>query len=299
MTERAGVDGPAEAVARSGGLTPTAVRQLARRHAIRPRKSLGQHFLIEPALARRIVALALVGHGDHVVEIGPGLGSLTVALASAGAHVVALEVDPQLVPAVEEAVRPWAEHVRVVLGDAMTADWRAVLDAPGPWSMVANLPYNVSVPVVLRALEDEPRIERLLVMVQREVGERLAARPGEEQFGAVSLRVAYRARARVVRKVSRTVFWPQPNVDSVLVLLERHPPEVDADPERLFALIRVAFAQRRKTMRNALVRFGLTSERAGAVLAASGTDPSVRPESLGLDSFAGLVRLVDEPEGPA
>lgn len=284
------------------GLIPSAVRELARRHGIRPRKTLGQHFLIEPALARRIVDLAGVGPGDRVVEIGAGIGSLTVALAGAGAEVVAVEVDTRLVPALQDAVAPWAERVRVVPADALTLDWAQTLPRsgpgePGPWTMVANLPYNVSVPVVLRALQEEPRIERFLVMVQKEVGERLAARPGGEQFGAVSLRVAYYATARVVRKVARSVFWPQPNVDSVLVMLERRPPPTDADHDRLFELIRVAFGERRKTMRNALVRFGLTPGRAEVALRRCAIDPSARPETLDLEAFGRLVTVVDEPAG--
>jgi 16S rRNA (adenine1518-N6/adenine1519-N6)-dimethyltransferase len=278
----------------SGTLTPSAVRALARRHGITPRKSLGQHFLIEPSLARRIVELASVHPGDHVVEVGPGLGSLTVALAEAGASVLAVEVDPKLVPPVEEATAEWRDHVTVLHADAMTIDWSGSLRDGAEWKMVANLPYNVSVPVVMRVLEEEPRISRLLVMVQKEVGERLAASPGEQQFGAVSLRVAYHANARVVRRVAQSVFWPQPNVDSVLVLLERRPPPVDADPERLFELIGVAFGQRRKTMKNALVRFGLSPAAAAEVLSRAGVDASVRPEQLGLFEFAELVKQIDE-----
>jgi 16S rRNA (adenine1518-N6/adenine1519-N6)-dimethyltransferase len=179
-----------------GPLTPAAIRRLAARHGIRPRKSLGQHFLIEPSLARRIVELAGVRPGSRVLEVGAGLGSLTMALAEAGADVVALEVDPKLVPALSEAVAPFGNRVRVVVADAMDADWAAILGPEGAeWAMVANLPYNVATPVVVRALESEPRIRRLLVMVQREVGERLAARPGDGQFGGVSLRVAYWAEA--------------------------------------------------------------------------------------------------------
>jgi 16S rRNA (adenine1518-N6/adenine1519-N6)-dimethyltransferase len=292
------VSGAAERTAvAAAGLTPSAVRALARRHGIRPRKTLGQHFLIEPALARRIVELAGVGPGDRVVEVGPGLGSLTVALAAAGAHVVAIEADAALIPAVEEAVAPFGT-VEVLHADAMSVAWGSVLHGPGPWRMVANLPYNVSVPVVLRVLDEEPRIERLLVMVQREVGERLAAQPGDPQYGAVSLRVAYAADATALRRVARSVFWPQPNVDSVLVSLERRPPPVGTDPDRRFALVRTAFAERRKTMRNALVRFGLPRERADPVLAACGIAPSTRPEALGLGAFAALVEQVDGRPAP-
>jgi len=274
-------------------LTPSALRDLAARHGIRPRRSLGQHFLIEPALARRIAALADVGPGSRVVEVGAGLGSLTVALAATGADVLAVEIDPVLLPALEEAVAG-ASNVRVVRTDAMAADWPSLLDGPGPWAMVANLPYNVATPVVVRALEQEPRITRFLVMVQREVGERLAAAPGSPAFGGVSLRVAYFARARVIRRVARSVFWPQPNVDSVLVSLERRLPPVATDRDRLFGLIRVAFGERRKTMRNAMVRFGLTAPAAAAALRACGVDPSARPETLGLEAFACLVEAAQE-----
>jgi 16S rRNA (adenine1518-N6/adenine1519-N6)-dimethyltransferase len=224
-----------------------------------------------------------------VVEVGAGLGSLTVALAATGAEVVAVEIDERLAPAIEEATRG-EERVRVVVGDALRLDWATVLGGAGPWSLVANLPYNVAVPVVMRVLETEPRIRRLLVMVQREVGERLAAGPRDEHYGAVSLRVAYRAEARVVRKVPRTVFWPQPNVESVLVQLVRRPPPVRADREVLFDLVRVAFEQRRKTMRGALTRWGLDSQRALDALAACGVSPTARPEELGLGAFACLAR---------
>src|SRR5439155_19047897 len=155
-----------------------------------------------------------VGAGSHVLEVGAGLGSLTQALARAGADVVAVEFDRSLIPALLETTVDFA-RVRVLEAAAVKADWAALLPGPGPWTMVANLPYNISVAVVMRVLEAEPRVDRMLVMVQREVGERLAAVPGSVAYSAVSLRVAYRADARVVRPVSRTVFWPQPNVDSV------------------------------------------------------------------------------------
>jgi len=225
-----------------------------------------------------------------VVEVGAGLGSLTVALAAAGAEeVVAVELDPRLVPPLEE-VAGSLPGVRIEVADAVTADWGEVLGRrPGSWKIVANLPYNVAVPVVMRALLTEPRIERLLVMVQREVGERLAARPGDEQFGAVSLRVAYRATAEVVRRVSRTVFWPQPNVDSVLVSMVRRSPPVAVDEAALWTVVREAFSQRRKTMRGALVRLGFEPDGAAGVLSACGIEPRARPEELGLEEFACLA----------
>src|SRR5439155_2371335 len=238
---------------------------------------LGQHFLVEPALARRIAELAGIGPRDRVLEVGAGLGSLTVVLAATGATVVAVEIDPRLIPALKE-VTTGLPRVRVVRADAMRVSWRSVLEGR-PWILVANLPYNVAVPVVLRALEEEPRIRRMLVMVQREVGERLAARPGDEQFGAVSLRVAYRAEASVVRRVRPTVFWPVPGVESVLVCLERRAaPPVDVDEGTLFAVVNEAFGQRRKTMRNALVRLGVSADAAAGILERCGLDPRSRPE---------------------
>jgi 16S rRNA (adenine1518-N6/adenine1519-N6)-dimethyltransferase len=216
-----------------------------------------------------------------------------VALAGTGARVVAVETDRRLLPALHEVVAG-LRRVRVVEADALDVGWGQLLDQPGPWSMVANLPYNVSVPVIMRALEEEPRIERLLVMIQREVGERLAASPGDRSFGAVSLRVAYRAEARVVRSVSRSVFWPQPGVDSVLVSIARRPPPVDVVESDLWRAIDVAFSQRRKTMRGALVRMGLARAEAERVLAACEVDPMARPEQLGLSEFACLARRAAE-----
>jgi 16S rRNA (adenine1518-N6/adenine1519-N6)-dimethyltransferase len=267
-------------------LSPTVLRALARRHDIRPKKSLGQHFLVDPAMARRIVELAGVGPGDRVVEVGAGLGSLTVALAAAGAPVTAVEIDRRLIPALTE-VTAGLPGVRVVQADAMTARWESILEGDGPWVLVATLPYNVATPVVLRFLQEEPRVERMLVMVQREVGERMAAGAGAEQFGAVSLRVAYHAEASLARRVPATVFWPVPTVESVLVRVERRrQPPVETDPEALFVVIDEAFAQRRKTMRGALVRLGVRPDGAAAMLQACGLDPRTRPEELSLEAFA-------------
>jgi 16S rRNA (adenine1518-N6/adenine1519-N6)-dimethyltransferase len=234
------------------------------------------------------VELAGPGPEARILEIGAGLGSLTSVLARTGAEVVAVEVDPRLTPALREVTAPFPD-VRVVEADAVTADWLRLLPDPAPWKVVANLPYNVAVPVVMRLLEDEPRVDRLLVMVQREVGQRLAAAPGDEHFGAVSLRVRYWAEARVVRPVARSVFWPRPNVDSVLVSLARRPPPVDVDRPALFHVIEESFSQRRKTMRGAMVRLGLDRSAAEAALSACGVEPSARPEELGLEEFACLA----------
>jgi 16S rRNA (adenine1518-N6/adenine1519-N6)-dimethyltransferase len=229
-----------------------------------------------------------VGPGSHVLEVGAGLGSLTRALADTGAFVLAIELDAALAPALEETVGR-LDLVRIEVADAMRADWSSLLDDTGPWTMAANLPYNVAVPVVMRVLEEEPRVERLLIMVQREVGERMAASPGDRQFGALSLHVAYRAEPRILRKVARTVFWPQPNVDSVLVSLVRRRPPVDVEEAALWTVVDGAFQQRRKTMRGAMMRLGLGAGEAARALAECGIDPRTRPERLGLPEFACLA----------
>jgi 16S rRNA (adenine1518-N6/adenine1519-N6)-dimethyltransferase len=267
------------------------LRALAARHGVRPKKSLGQNFLIEPALAERIAQLAAVGAGASVLEIGAGLGSLTLALAATGADIVAVEFDRALLPALEETVGD-APNVRIVVEDALKADWSGVLDGPGPWVVVANLPYNVAVPVVMRLLEFEPRVDRFLVMVQREVGERIVAGPGDEQYGGVSVRVSYFATGRVVRRVARSVFWPEPNVDSVLASLSRRPPPVSVDRDALWRVIDEAFAQRRKTMRNALVRLGFGPEDAVQVLAACRIASGERAEQLGLAQFGCIAEAL-------
>jgi 16S rRNA (adenine1518-N6/adenine1519-N6)-dimethyltransferase len=237
------------------------------------------------------VADAGVREGDRVVEVGAGLGSLTVALAEAGARVLAIEVDRGLSQALREVVG-FYPNVRIDVADAMRADWSTALGADR-WSMVSNLPYNVSVPLVLDLLRTAP-IDRYVVMVQREVGERLVARPGEEAYGAVSVRVAYRADARVIRRVPADVFWPRPKVDSVLVRLDPRPPAVDVDPAALFAVVDEGFAERRKTMANALRRLGRDPGEAAEILRAVDPDPSVRAERLGLDAFAAIARAMLE-----
>ena len=219
--------------------------------------------------------------------MGAGLGSLTLALLQAGATVLALELDRALLPALREVVGG-SPRARVERVDAMRADWPVLL-GEGTWKMASNLPYNVAVPVVLDLLGKAPNVDPMLVMVQREVGERLASGPGDPQFGAVSLRVAYRAEARVTRRIPRTVFWPQPRVESVLVRLERRPPPVDTPQQDLFRLVDEGFRQRRKTMANALVRLGLDRAEAGAAMERAGLDPKVRAEELGLEEFARLA----------
>jgi 16S rRNA (adenine1518-N6/adenine1519-N6)-dimethyltransferase len=270
-------------------LTRRQVRDLLAEHGLSPSRALGQNFVADPNTVRRIARLAGVGPGDRVVEVGPGLGSLTVALAETGADVTAVERDRHLLPVLRSVVEPLG--VRVVEGDAMALDWDKVLggDVTGGdedrWALVANLPYNVATSLVLDLLAGVPLIDRMLVMVQREVGERLAAGPGSKAYGIPSVKVAYRADAEVVGRVPPTVFIPQPRVESALVRLRRLPePPVDADPERLFRLVEAGFGQRRKMLRRSLASLIDLSafERAGV-------RPDARAEELGLDDWARLA----------
>lgn len=269
-------------------LTPTSVRALLAAHGREPSRALGQHFLADPNTARRVVAAAGVEPGDRVLEIGPGVGSLTVALLDAGARVTALELDRHLVPVLREAAGDPAD-LRVEVGDALTADLGA-LTGGGPSSVVSNLPYNVATPIVVRLLEELPQAGRITVMVQLEVGERLAAPPGSRTCGAVSAKAAYHARVRLAGRVPPTVFLPPPAVDSAIVRLDRHPrPPVDVpSPEAMFALVRAGFATRRKMLRGALK--AQLGARTVAVLEAAGIDPSARAETLDLEAWARLAR---------
>jgi len=258
-------------------LSRTDVGRLLAAHGVHPSRALGQNFVVDPNTVRRIARLAAVAPGDHVVEIGAGLGSLTLALAETGATVTAVEVDRHLVPLLRETVE--SHGVSVVEADAMTLDWPALLGRER-WVLVANLPYNVATPLVADLLDGVPQITRMLVMVQREVAERLAAGAGDEGYGAVSVKVAYWATAQLAGNVPRTVFLPRPNVDSALVAIERRSePATDAPRERLFELVRVAFNQRRKMLRRSLD--GVVGADA---FECAGVRPDARPEEL--DVFA-------------
>lgn len=266
----------------------TRIHELLDTSGLAPRRDLGQNFVADPNTVRRIAHLAAVGPGDHVVEIGAGLGSLTLALAETGATVIAMEVDRGLVPVLRGVV---ADHaaVRVVEADATTVDWSDLLaDAPR-WTLVANLPYNVGTPLVCDLLDGVPAITAMLVMVQKEVAERFAAGPGSKQYGAVSVKVAYWARARIVATVPASVFVPRPNVESALVRIERRTPP-DMPPGPLFELVRRAFQQRRKMLRRSLadVVDGERFERAGV-------SPEARPEQLDLAAWCRLADAVEEP----
>lgn len=270
-------------------LTPATIPALLERHGLAPSRALGQNFLADPNTARRIVRLAAVAAGDHVLEIGPGIGSLTSALIEAGAVVTAVELDRHVIPALREVV---GDAVTVVQGDALTVDLAALLgDATtGPRALVANLPYNVATPIVMRFLEAAPQITTMLVMVQREVGERLAAGPGSKTYGAPSVKVAYFARARIAGLVPPSVFIPAPRVESALVQLVRHPvpPVAVPSPARLFELVRAGFAQRRKMLRSSLR--AVLGDGTEPTLAAAGIDGRRRAETLDLDDWAAIAR---------
>lgn len=271
-------------------LTPSEASRLLAAHGRSPSRALGQNFVVDPNTVRRIARLAEIGPGDHVVEVGAGLGSLTLALAETGAEVTAVEVDRHLAEILREVLDERAPRVRLVEGDALELDWAAVLAGADRWVLVANLPYNVATPLVLDLLDDVPQIERLLVMVQKEAGERLVAGPGEKAYGIPSVKVAFHATAEIVGSVGPNVFLPKPKVESALVRIVRHPAgpapaAAGADPERLFALVRAGFGQRRKMLRRSLA--GLLDEPS---IEAAGVDPTARAESLSLADWAALAR---------
>lgn len=272
-------------------LSRTRITELLEQAGLAPSQALGQNFVADPNTVRRIARLAEVGPGDHVVEVGAGLGSLTLALAETGAAVTAIEVDDDLVPLLRQQLADAGEvagAVTVVPGDAMTLDWSEVLAGADRWALVANLPYNVGTPLVLDLLDDVPAIDRLLVMVQREVAERFAAPPGSRTYGIPSVKVAYHATAEVVGRVPPTVFVPRPRVDSALVrIVRRARPAVDADPTVLFELVRTAFGQRRKMLRRSLA-----DAVPAAAWAAADVDPEDRPERLGIEAWGRLADAV-------
>ncbi|MEL6985409.1 MAG: 16S rRNA (adenine(1518)-N(6)/adenine(1519)-N(6))-dimethyltransferase RsmA [Actinomycetota bacterium] len=265
------------------------------RHGLGPSRALGQNFLCDRGTIDKIVRLAGVEPGQAVVEIGPGLGSLTTGLLEAGADVLAVEIDRYLIPALAEVTEPWAgqagtslpDRLRIVEADATEVDWDDLLDDT-PMTVVANLPYNIATPLILDLLASEPRFTRWLVMVQREAGERLCAGPGSKTYGIPSVLVAYWGEARLVGTVRPEVFLPRPKVDSVLVAIERSPqPRVDADIGRLSHLVRTGFGQRRKMLRRSLS--GVVTE---ADLVAAGVEPTDRPERLSVEDWARLATVV-------
>ena len=274
-------------------LSPADVRELAGRLGVRPSKRLGQNFVVEQGTVRRIATLAAPGPADVVLEVGPGLGSLTLALLEAGAgRIVAVEIDRvlagELPRTLADRAPARADRVTVINADALRVGQRDLPAAPS--MLVANLPYNVAVPVVLHLLAAVPSLARGLVMVQAEVADRMCAAPGSRVYGAPSVKLAWYAAARPAGTVPRTVFWPVPNVDSRLVAFTRvDPPATPATREEVFALVDAAFGQRRKTLRAALASWAGSAPEAERLLRAAGIDPGARGEALSVAQFARLA----------
>jgi 16S rRNA (adenine1518-N6/adenine1519-N6)-dimethyltransferase len=279
-------------------LGPAEVRSLAAALDLRPTKQRGQNFVIDPNTVRRIVRDSGITAADTVLEVGPGLGSLTLALLDVAARVVAIELDPALAGAlpatIAERAPAYVERFEVVLADAMRV---TSVPGPPPTALVANLPYNVSVPVLLHLLELLPSLERGLVMVQSEVADRLAAQPGSKVYGIPSVKAAWFADVRRAGAVGRNVFWPAPNVDSGLVAwTRREPPSTTVTRQQVFAVVDAAFAHRRKALRPSLRDLAGSAEASERALAAAGIDPMTRGEQLRLPEF---VRLAEALAGTA
>jgi len=275
-------------------LSRSEVRHMLASRGLHPSRALGQNFVVDPNTVRRIARLSGVGPGSSVVEIGAGLGSLTLALAETGANVTAVEIDSGLMPLLRSVVE--AQGVRVIQGDALRLDWSELLassssDPTGDrtsWALVSNLPYNVATPVVAMVLDEVPDIKRLVVMVQREVGERLAAHVGDSAYGAVSVKIAYHAKASLLGHVPPTVFMPRPNVASVIVGIDRRDaPAVDpsiVSHDRFFEVVRAGFSHRRKMLRRSLA--GVVEPDA---FDAASVSPTLRAEDLDVCAWGRLA----------
>jgi len=266
------------------------VRALLERHGLAARRDLGQNFVVDPNTVRKIAALSGVGEGTPVVEIGPGLGSLTLALLELGADVTAVEMDSKLAEVLREVVA--GRGVRIIEGDARAVAWPDILADYDRWNLVANLPYNVATPMILDLLRDVPQISTMLVMVQREVAERLAATAGESAIGIPSVLVSYHGVAKIVGRVPATVFHPQPRVESALVQITRHSEPPTALPlAAIDPLIRAAYGQRRKMLRKSLAALVAADQFESA-----GVDPQARPETLDIRSWARLAAAASEDQ---
>lgn len=285
----------------------TDIRRLAKELEFRPRKSLGQNFVHDANTVRRIVSTSGIGRADHVLEVGPGLGSLTLALLDRGATVTAIEIDPVLAERLPQTVGEHShseiQRLTVLNRDVLNLRRDELAPGPsGPTALVANLPYNVAVPALLHLLAEFPTIATVTVMVQAEVAERLAAEPGGKEYGVPSVKVRFFGRIRRCGMVSPTVFWPVPRVYSGLVRIDRYDrapwPTDDAFRRQVFELVDIAFAQRRKTSRNAFSEWaGSGNESANRLLAAS-IDPARRGETLSIDDFVRLLRRSGDPAQP-
>ena len=261
--------------------------ELLETHGLSPRRAFGQNFVADPNTVRRIARLSDVGPGDHVVEIGAGLGSLTLALAEAGADVTAIEVDHGIAPVLRDVLRDRPE-IDVIVNDAREVDWNAIPPTEADLVVVANLPYNVATPLVADLLDQVPRVRRFVVMVQKEVAQRLAASPGSPEYGGISVKVSYWATARVLGDVPPTVFVPRPKVTSAIIeIVRRDEPAVASDRAVLFSLVRTAFGQRRKMLRRSLHAL-VTEEQ----FASAGIESTRRPEELDVFDWGRLTDVI-------
>lgn len=256
---------------------------------LRAKRALGQNFVVDANTVRKIARLANIDNHGHVLEIGAGLGSLTLALAETGAQVTAVEVDDQLIPLLHENVDS-IDNITVVHADAMKLNWSTLLQGGDSWALVANLPYNVATPLVADVLDFVPQVQRMLVMVQKEVGERFCASPSTEAYGALSVKVAFHATARIAGIVPPTVFLPRPNVDSALVEIVRHAEPIDnkINQKELFSLVRMGFAKRRKMLRGSLAGRVSPEQFEEADIA-----PTARAEELSVHDWMRLARIVN------
>lgn len=275
--------------------SPSYVARMMKERGLAAKKGLGQNFLVDRNIVGRILENAALDGESWVLEIGPGLGALTGPLAERAAQVVAVEIDRELAAVLREVLAH--PRIAIVEGDALEMDWRELLEDMGwrgqPLSLVANLPYYITSPLIMKALENGLPFTSIVVMVQKEVAERMLAAPGSKDYGVLSLAVQYYAEGSLVMKVPRTVFLPAPKVDSAVVRLLPRPPKVSAPRKELFQVIRAAFQQRRKTLRNALkaltVEWGLGLEQLDGALARCGLEPGVRGERLSLEEYSQLT----------
>lgn len=283
-------------------LGPAEVRELAERLGVNPTKKLGQNFVVDPNTVRKIVRLAQLHKGDRVLEVGPGLGSLTLGLTEIGAHVTAIEIDHRLaaeLPHTVAQMQPEAlSRLRVVRSDALDVTAQQLTnEGPPAEVLVANLPYNVSVPILMHLLEIMPTLRSGLVMVQAEVGHRIAAAPGSKEYGAPSAKAAWYGEWGIAGTVSRRIFWPVPGVDSVLVSYRRSESTMGTEIERkrTFSLVNAAFAGRRKMLRQSLqgvLGIPNTAQGASDAISAAGIDPTERAEQLGIEQFLAIARTL-------
>lgn len=274
-------------------LGPVEIRELASQLDVTPTKKLGQNFVHDPNTVRRIVAAAELVPEDVVVEVGPGLGSLTLGLVDTVSRVVALEIDPRLAgrlaQTVEQRAPEYADRLTVINTDALRVSHDDIATTGAlPTALVANLPYNVSVPVLLHLLAEFPSIRRVLVMVQKEVADRLAATPGSRIYGVPSVKAAFYGEVSRAGTIGKNVFWPAPNIESGLVRIDVDPQRDRGLREHVFPLVDAAFSQRRKTLRSTLASVYGSPAEAEAALRAAGIDPGLRGEALGVEDFVRL-----------